>query len=76
MNLTVTFPLGVMYLSNPTWYIDPTEGWTVENLLDDIVYAAKVQGGYKLQKDGADLEPTALVVAVLQEGDTVALVEA
>lgn len=75
MFVTVEFPPSADYTGNTQWFLDPIDRWTVEQLCDDITYAARVAGSHKLQRDGVDFLPSESALSVLSDGEVVTLVE-
>lgn len=76
MKVTISPPNGVVIPGRNTWYLCPKEDWTVGHFLADVAKAAKISvEEYKLQKNGIDLSNEDKAHVVLDDGETIALVE-
>jgi hypothetical protein len=61
-------------LEDAEWFIDPADGWTCQDLQDDVLAASATPSGFHLELGGSPLDLAALCTVALTEGDDLDLV--
>lgn len=73
MRVSIQFGEGIDYRGAATsWFIDPSDEWTVAQMASDLSYAARC-GYTTLRVNGNVLDPDSLCTDVLSDGDVVAV---